>query len=578
MRLNQRNRNVIRYIAATLWLLGFMFIRVTSTTTGPLFPLRLGLALSSFFLVDYFYSIGIEILLTIIMKITYLDQMLDDTRALVIGAIWITASVSAGIKLLKPFNKPISPTPTCPTQELFVNFRHDLQTPINLILGFCKAILRTDEDQGQIIPQTVRENVQAIYRNAQQIDKMIGDFLDQVVPTRTVDDEDLDPTALIQECVALLQELMMAHGVKLELRVDDPLPKLKLHRITTRQTLLNILRSIVRANGTSENEAIVTVRAKVQHPALNITFTASKNRIQQARTDASWSQNERLLTTLGGRLWVQDAVGPNASANSDAILALPLPANRLADSRLLSQTNTDSYQNILVISEESNVREFFEDHLSKYKVIGIKDLHTLYDFALQSQPVALILTHEQTASQLQMISDIVGSEVPIIVCPVVTAQEYLDQLNVAYLPKPVDYDALFKILANAVIPVTEVLIVDDNLDSVEMLALMLTSMSPTFVIWKAYLAKDALALLNQNNITAIILDVSLPDMDGITLVQHIRSRERFVRVPIVLVSAQETLDAMLPITLANTLAVSKFGGFAPDNLDTYIEVLIVSNK
>src|SRR5438045_3050959 len=101
MRLNQRNRNVICYIVATFWLLGFMFIMAASTTTGPLVPLLLVLALSSFFLVDYFSTFLIAILLTIIIKTTYLDQMLDTTQALVIAALWITASVSAGIKLLK---------------------------------------------------------------------------------------------------------------------------------------------------------------------------------------------------------------------------------------------------------------------------------------------------------------------------------------------------------------------------------------------------------------------------------------------------------------------------------------------
>jgi len=186
------------------------------------------------------------------------------------------------------------------------------------------------------------------------------------------------------------------------------------------------------------------------------------------------------------------------------------------------------------------------------------------------KPVAIILTRKQYRSQIKALSDLVSERTPIIMCPIATTRELLQQLDVDYLPKPVDYGALMTILTSASVTVTQILIVDDNMDSAQMLAIMLSSMSPAVVTHKSYLARDALTLLDNQPIDAIIVDVTLPDMDGITLVQEIRTRERFAQVPIVLVSAQENLEAMLPITITNEVTIFQWGGIEPARLAAYI--------
>lgn len=47
------------------------------------------------------------------------------------------------------------------------NSRHELRTPIKMILGFCEALLNTT------LPDANRADVEAIYRNAQQLDTLI---------------------------------------------------------------------------------------------------------------------------------------------------------------------------------------------------------------------------------------------------------------------------------------------------------------------------------------------------------------------------------------------------------------------
>lgn len=581
MRLSQRTRLVIRFVVAALWLLGIMAI-MSARTMQLLYVLPL-LALLSYFLVDYLSSFIIATLLTAIVNSIFVDQAPGATRALIVDAIWITAVVAAAIKLLKPFDKPplLSDKPHDQSGKLPPNFQHNMQTPISSILGFCNAILRADHEHGQAIPPLFRENIQSIYRNAQQLEKMHRDFFNQVKAARFPAVETFDPTALIQETVVMIQDLMAAHGIRLAVKIDNPLPQLALHRAYVRQVLLNVLRTFAHVNSSQAVETLVTVHTKVQAEALNITFTALNTRIRDVVTDKQWGQSERLLDMVRGRIWVEAIDDPDLNASyTNVVLELPIPVNsgNLASppSVMPGTKSHADHRNILVVSEESHIIDFFKEQLTQYEVTGIKDIRALYQSPAEARPAAVILTREQHASHLQTICAAVGKHTPIMLCPIPTAQELLQQLNCVYLPKPIDYGALLGFLTNANLPVTDILIVDDNIDSAEMLAQMVTSMSPTFVSRKAYLALDALTLLDEHNIGAIILDVSLPDMDGITLVQQIRANERLKQIPIMIVSARKSLDAMLPIIISRKISLFQLDGFEPDKLLHFVEALVKS--
>ncbi|MEP7285000.1 MAG: response regulator [Chloroflexota bacterium] len=534
---------------------------ISSETVSLIYLLPV-LAVVTFFLTDYISGFVIAILLTAVVKTIYPDQVSGITRALLVDAVWLIALIVAAIKLLRPAaDYAIHESPTSyEIDELPVSFRHDLLTPVSMILGFCNAILRTTND-GTAISTLYRDNVQGIYRNAQQLEKMISDLLNQLKTVRIPEPEEFDVATLVNETAAMVKELMITHRIMLQIKLDGHLPQLVLNRIVMRQVLLNLLRTLALINDPSEIETHVTIQAHVQYSTLNITFTASSSIIHRIVADMNWSLNERLLEKVGGRLRVE----PDSKSADCGILvlALPIPSNI---------TSAKGRSAIVVISEESTVVDFFKEHLAKYEVIWIKDVTRLP--AATAPPIAVILTQQQHTSQIQEISDLVGKSTPIIACSIATAEEQLRQLNAVYLPKPVDYDALFKILMSAKLPVKNILIVDDNLDSTEMMAQILFAMSPAFVSRKSRLAREALTLLGQYPIDLIILDVFLPDMDGIELARRIRSHERFAHIPIVFVSAYQSPDFMTPVLGADSISIFQFHGFASDKFATYIKALI----
>ncbi len=75
---------------------------------------------------------------------------------------------------------------------------------------------------------------------------------------------------------------------------------------------------------------------------------------------------------------------------------------------------------------------------------------------------------------------------------------------------------------------TRVLLVDDEKDFVEMLQLRLEEVGEK--VTPAYNGKECLDLLAQKEIDVVILDIKMPGMDGIAVLQEIKHKHPLVEV------------------------------------------------
>ena len=111
-----------------------------------------------------------------------------------------------------------------------------------------------------------------------------------------------------------------------------------------------------------------------------------------------------------------------------------------------------------------------------------------------------------------------------------------------------------------------VLIVEDDPDGAEMVEMMLSSVGIETVV--ADSAETALAELDAapDDFNALIVDLALPEMDGLELLQVIRQRSRVSHLPTMAVTAYHT-----PELKARTLDAG-FDGYFAKPLDTTLFV------
>lgn len=86
----------------------------------------------------------------------------------------------------------------------------------------------------------------------------------------------------------------------------------------------------------------------------------------------------------------------------------------------------------------------------------------------------------------------------------------------------------------------KVLILDDNADNRELLAFAL--MSGDYEIFKAELGSDAIKLFETTQFDLALLDVELPDADGLDLAEKLRAR--CPEIALIMLSANDNLDRL----------------------------------
>jgi CheY-like chemotaxis protein len=80
-----------------------------------------------------------------------------------------------------------------------------------------------------------------------------------------------------------------------------------------------------------------------------------------------------------------------------------------------------------------------------------------------------------------------------------------------------------------------ILIVDDTLDSLQILYYLLRKQNHT--VRMAGDGMEALHYLESYPVDMLITDINMPFMDGLTLLERIRSDRRFKKLPVILVTA-----------------------------------------
>jgi len=81
-----------------------------------------------------------------------------------------------------------------------------------------------------------------------------------------------------------------------------------------------------------------------------------------------------------------------------------------------------------------------------------------------------------------------------------------------------------------------ILVIDDEKPFCEVVAEILTNFG--YCVEKAFSATQAMAMLETIDPALIILDIMMPDVDGLTLVRKLRLETRFANLPIIVSSAK----------------------------------------
>lgn len=143
-----------------------------------------------------------------------------------------------------------------------------------------------------------------------------------------------------------------------------------------------------------------------------------------------------------------------------------------------------------------------------------------------------------------------------------------------YLIKPISEQSLWDVLQQFGESVETILIMDDNQDFVRLLRRLLDNRVRKYHIMTAYSGQEGLTRMRHRTPDLILLDLNLPDMDGLDVIKKIRSSSTWQQIPIVVVSARDEIDNF--DTLQGDMLVSKADGLMPGEVVQWIQHLLAN--
>ena len=470
---------------------------------------------------------------------------------------------------------------------------HELRTPLNGILGTAellaanKRLLREDRS----LLDVIRESVNVSLR---QIDNVL-DFSKIEAGKLIIEEVPFDLHGLLNRAVHIIRGIALEKNLRLMLRIDPAIPYQLVgdpHHLN--EVLLNLLSNAtkftkhgfvsIEAHLVELDEASATVRFEVHDTGIGIDAGALE-RIFEAFSQEDTTTTRRyggtglgttiskqLVELMGGRLYVTSTkgVGSTFFATIRLARAVPVPIASVPFAAM----------RVLLVTENAPLR----DELAKLArdlgaalttVPSVAEATGVLGRAIRlNNPFHAVLVDAAaafTGSGVHRAGDFLEkawlSFTPsFLVCAKASDAAQLRQWGYAWaLPNDTSRTVLFNALRTSslysneieqgVIQVepwawrqsgrqrTRLLIADDNRTNLMILRKVLESAN--YEVDAAEDGEQALTMMLDGRYKAAILDMHMPGLDGVEVARQYRLLRRSARVPIVMLTANATVDAKL---------------------------------
>lgn len=497
-------------------------------------------------------------------------------------------------------------------KETFVaNVSHELRTPLNMIIGFSEMITQNPKVYGSQIPPALLADIRTIQRNSAHLARLVDDVLD-------LSQVDAGKMAIVKKKTSIAELVEAAAGSvrplfeskKLYLNMDIPadLPRLYCDRTRIRQVLINLLSNAGRF--TEKGGVRVRVEQKDQTLVLSVADTGPGIAPEdQARLFAPFQQadtsirrrhggsglglsiSKRFVEMHGGEIGLESTLGIGTTIFFSLPIETPTPLTTVVSQaarwvtpytqpeqreRVESVALRETTPRFVVLEAGDTLQKLLARYWEGVEIAAVQDMQAARTALQESPSQALIVNTSRLLSPaelpalMQELSNL-PYETPAITCWLPGREEAARRLGVVdYLIKPVAPDTLVTVCTRLLTgPKSKILMVDDEPDLLRLFTRVLVSVRPQCRVLRAANGQEALDALRQERPDLMLLDLVMPEKDGVQVLLEKKEDDAIRDIPVVVISSRDPLSEGV---VMNTLLVNRKNGVTTHDLLTFIQM------
>ena len=486
-------------------------------------------------------------------------------------------------------------------QQFAQTISHELRTPLNLIVGFTELMARSPEYYGEPLPIAYMRDLSIVHRNARHLQSLVNDVLDLArieAAQMGLILENINPATLVKEAVNTARSLVESRGLALHTEIEPDLPNLRVDPTRIRQVLFNLLNNAARF--TEKGSVTVSVRRRGQEVIFSVADTGvgiapedipkifqefqqldGSTRRRHGGAGLGLAISRNFVQLHGGRIWVESEVGKGSTFS----FALPVQQPNMVITNIshstqrsrTKPTRKDKESVLLAVTRSLSAAGLLTRYVQGVRVVTACDLEQAREAAREILPQAVVIDTASISLKTGEPGSLARqwnlSNVPFIACPLPGEEPLRQQLTVdGYLIKPVSSTALWDVLRRFGEGIDRVLVVDDDKDFVRLLSRIMDSPVRRYEVGSAYTGHEALEMLRRWKPDLVLLDLGLPDIDGLQIIERMQADTEWRNIPIIVVSGRDEISNLQ--ALKGSMVVAKADRLIPGEVVRWIQGIV----
>lgn len=445
--------------------------------------------------------------------------------------------------------------------EIITSISSELRAPNNSILGF--ASLLTEENLSQ--PQL--DYVNTLKESSHNLLALINDLIDLAKLETDISSSDvtqINPQQFFNEIIKMFEEKIDKNKIEVISNIDKNLPtSIKVNPQKLRYIVLNLLTNSLRLTErgkvtlsvfSSENNQL---RIRISDTGIGLPSDKLKDiftpfsLVDQYVSNAGSTTGlgltllKRYIDFLNGEIEVSSTMGKGTTFN----LTLPVEEISEIEEKISALPKPEFSNKVLVIEDDYATSKLLGNYLNKwgYEPTIVNSAEQTLKILEKEQFLAIlmdiVLPDTNGLELLQRIREIKNSKkTPVVICSVEAEQQKAFLMGaVEYFVKPINYKYLVEVLTHYRLRKdSKILIVDDDVPTLNLIREAVEQAG--FKAIPESNSTRVMDLIQNLSLDLAIIDLDMPEIGGVELIEMIKSNPRFKNLPIIIYTGKESSD------------------------------------